>query len=378
MTGKVTVQKNTFAESLALVGRAVGTHTHLPILSNILLCKEEGQLKLSATNLTLGVTVWMDAAMDGDIGLTLPAKTLTDVVNTLSEPEIVFSVNGKPEAALKCGTYKGTVKGIEAAEFPPLPAYDFSGGVTLNAAIFKEMIQKVAFAASLDEARPVLAGVLVSMDGSTASMVATDGFRLAKFTADLPGFPAKKQLILPAPALKEVARILSSTKAGQLTFLIPNAGSQAVLRCDNVQIVSQLIDGKFPDFQAIIPKGYKTRTILPAADLLKACKQAGIIARDGSNVVRFHLVPGPDNSGKIRLLAQSDETGASEIELAATVEGQELEIAFNVKYLQDGLDAVASGNVVIETNSHNTPAVIRAAKQEGFLYVLMPMHLDGR
>jgi DNA polymerase-3 subunit beta len=343
-----------------------------------LLCKEEGQLKLSATDLTLGVTVWMNAVMDGDFGLTLPAKTLTDVVNTLSEPEIVFSVNGKPEAALKCGTYKGTVKGIVASEFPPLPSYDFSGGVTLNAAIFKEMIQKVAFAASLDEARPVLTGVLVSMDGNTASMVATDGFRLAKFTADLPGFPANKQLILPAPALKEVVRILSATKSDQLIFLVPNTGSQAVLRCDNVQIVSQLIDGKFPDFQAIIPKGYKTRTILPVVELLKACKQAGIIAREGNNVVHFHLVPGADNTGKLRLLAQSDETGATEIELAATVEGQELEIAFNVKFLQEGLEAIAGGNVVIETNTHNTPAVIRAAKQEGYLYVLMPMHLDGK
>jgi DNA polymerase III subunit beta len=378
MTSKVTVQKNIFAESLAIVGRAVGAHSHLPILSNILLSKDDGQLRLSATDLTLGVTVWMDANMDGDFGLTLPAKTLTDMVNTLVEPEIVFSANGKPEASLKCGPYKGTVKGVEASEFPAIPAFDLSNGAVLQSNTFKEMIQKVAFAASMDDSRPVLTGVLFTMDGKTASMVATDGFRLATYKAALPAVFDKKQLIIPASVLKEVVRILGATKASQITMALPNTGSQAVLRCENVQIVSQLIDGKFPDYQAILPKGYKTRTVLPVADLLKACNQASVIAREGSNVVRFHFTPGTENTGKVQLLAHSDETGASEIELEATGEGPELEIAFNVKFLQDGLEAISSGNVVIETNAHNTPAAIRSAREEGFLYVLMPMHMDGK
>jgi DNA polymerase-3 subunit beta len=151
-----------------------------------------------------------------------------------------------------------------------------------------------------------------------------------------------------------------------------------VLRCENVQIVSQLIDGKFPDYQAILPKGYKTRAVVNTNDLLKACKQASIIAREGSNVVRFHLQPGPDQTGKVKLLAESDETGTSEIEIGATVEGQELEIAFNVKFLQDGLETISTKNVVIETNAHNTPAAIRSTGAEGYLYVLMPMHIDGK
>ena len=378
MTSKVTVQKNAFAESLAIIGRAVGSHTHLPILSNVLLSKEEGQLRLSATDLTLGVTVWMDANMDGELGLTLPAKTLTDVVNSLTEPEIVFSVNGKPEASLKCGSYKGTVKGVDASEFPAIPQFDISSGISLDANTIKEMIRMVAFAASVDDSRPVLTGVLLSMDGKAASMVATDGFRLAIYKADLPLTLTKKQVIIPASALKEVVRILGVTKANKIILHLPPTGNQVVLRCENVQIVSQLIDGKFPDFQVILPKGYKTRTVINTSELLKACKQAGIIAREGSNVVRFHLQPGVDQTGKVKLLAESDETGASEIELDATVEGQELEIAFNVKFLQDALDAISTKNVVVETTSHNTPAVIRPAGEEDYLYVLMPMHIDGK
>ena len=378
MTCKVTVQKNTFAESLAIVGRAVGSHTHLPILSNILLSKDEGQLRLSATDLTLGVTVWMDAHMDGDPGLTLPAKTLTDVVNSFADPEVVFSVNGKPEAALKCGTYKGVVKGVEASEFPTIPEFDVSSGIPLDANAFKKMIQNVAFAASVDDSRPVLTGVLMNMDGKSASMVATDGFRLAVCKAELPVTLSKKQLIIPASALKEVVRILGATKANKITLFLPSSGSQVVLRCENVQIVSQLIDGKFPDYQAILPKDYKTRAVVNTNDLLKACKQASIIAREGSNVVRFHLQSGTDQTGKVKLLAESDETGTSEIEIGATVEGQELEIAFNVKFLQDGLETISTKNVVIEANAHNTPAAIRPAGEEEYLYVLMPMHIDGK
>lgn len=393
MTSKVTVQKNVFAESLGIVGRAVGSHTHLPVLGNILLSQDQGQLRLSATDLTLGVTVWMDAKMDGNLALTLPAKTLTDVVNTLADPELVFSVNGKPEASLKSGSYKGTVKGVEASEFPPIQEYDVSNGVVLEAASFKEMVQRVAFAASVDGSRPILTGVLLNMDGKFLSMVATDGFRLAICKAELPVAFPKRQVIVPAVALKEVVKIIGSTKAARITLYLPPTGSQVVVRCENVQIVSQLIDGKFPDFQAILPRGHKTRTVIAAADLLKACKQAGVIAREGANVVRFHLEPpagfaaldGSGSTGKVTLLAESDETGASEIELEANIEGQELEIAFNVKFLQDGLEAISGKKVVIDTNAHNTPASIRVAGQDGstaikedYQYVLMPMHLDGK
>jgi DNA polymerase-3 subunit beta len=137
MASKVTVQKNMFAESLAIVGRAIASHPHLPILSNVLISREEDQLRLSATDLTLGVSVWMDAKLDGEVGLTLPAKTLTDMVNSFTDPEVVFSVNGKPEASLKCGSYKGVVKGVEASEFPAIPQFDVSSGIPFEAGALK-------------------------------------------------------------------------------------------------------------------------------------------------------------------------------------------------------------------------------------------------
>jgi DNA polymerase-3 subunit beta len=267
-----------------------------------------------------------------------------------------------------------------------MPNFDVSCGISLEANTFKEMIQKVVFAASLDDSRPVLTGVLINMDGNTLSMVATDGFRLAICKVDQSVPLGKKQMIVPASTLKEVVRILGATKASHITLFMPSTGSQVVFRCENVQIVSQLIEGKYPDYQAILPKEYKTRTVITTADLLKACKQANIIAREGSNVVHFHLQYGADQAGKVKLSAVSDETGASEILLDVAIEGQELEIAFNVKFMQDGLETISTNNVVIEANAHNTPAAIRptgraaspSGEEEDYLYILMPMHLDGK
>jgi DNA polymerase-3 subunit beta len=190
--------------------------------------------------------------LDGDLGLTLPAKILTDVINSFTDPEVVFSVNGKPEASLKCGTYKGIVKGIDASEFPTIPEYPITNGVSMDASMFKEMIQKVAFAASMDDTRPVLTGVLMSMDGKTVSMVGTDGFRLAICKAILPELFAKT-VNHTGFCIEKVMRILNATKTPDHSCFTHD-GSQVVFRCENVQIVSQLIDGKFPDYQAFYPK----------------------------------------------------------------------------------------------------------------------------
>ncbi len=377
MSSKVTVEKSAFAESLAIVGRAVASGPHLPVLANVLIESDAGQLRLAATDLTLGVSVWMDARLDGQLALTLPAKTLTDIVNSLADSEVQFSVNGKPEAAIKSGTFKGVVRGIEASEFPAIPEHDVSNGITLEASLLKEMIQATAFAASIDQARPVLEGVQLSLEGSTLSLAATDGFRLAVKKATLPVNTGSQQVIIPASSLKETVRILSATKPGLVHLMIPKKGSQMVLRAGNVQLISQLIDGRFPDYQMIVPKGHKTRTVLATSDLLKACKQAAIIAREGGNVIQLRLTPGEDQTGKVTVLAESGDTGESEVELPATITGPEVTIAFNVKFLQDGLEAIRTKNVVMETNTHNTPAVIRPAGEEEYLYILMPMHVDG-
>jgi DNA polymerase-3 subunit beta len=306
------------------------------------------------------------------------------VVSLIGEPEIVFSANGKPEISIKSGSFKGVVKGIEASEFPAMPEYDMSAGLTLDAGLLREMIQSTVIAASVDEARPVLTGVLLSFEGNQISMVGADGFRLAIRRANLPEKVDARQVIVPAASLKEIMRILGAVRAKQVTLLAPRQGSQVVIRCENVQLVSQLIDGNYPDYQAIIPKSCKTRMVVSTSDLMKACKQAGIIAREGGNVIRLHLTPGEDRAGKVQVLAESSETGTSEVELAAAITGVEMTIAFNVRFLLEVLEVIRTPNVAIEMNANNSPAVFRpvgfdasTTEKEDYLYLLMPMHLDS-
>ena len=377
MASRVIAEKQRLAECLSIVSRAVMPRATLQVLSSILLRGEDGVLRLSATDLSVGITARMEANIEGSFNLTLPARTLTDVVSALSDPEVRLSMNGKPEAELNSGSYNGKIKGIDASEYPPVEDYDGASGVTFKADDLRQMIQSVVFATSNSENRPILTGVLLLLEGNKITLAATDGFRLALKKATLDTrVEQPRRLVIPADSLKETVRILNTNRESQAALAVPSA-ERVVLRCENVQLVSQILDGSFPDYQSIIPRSFKSRITMPADELLRACKQAAIIARESTNVALLHIQPGgTEYAGKVTVKATSDSTGTSEITLDAVVEGPELSIAFNVKYLQDGLEAVATPQVLIEANAPNTPAVIKPASGEDYLYLLMPMHYE--
>jgi DNA polymerase-3 subunit beta len=207
-------------------------------------------------------------------------------------------------------------------------------------------------------------------------MASADGFRLSVRKGTL-SQPAVQPFtaIIPARALSELGRVASD---GNETILMamPKGRGQVVFRMKEVEVVSQLIDGTFPDFQQIIPRAYKSRTILSTPALLKACKQAEIFAREGSNVARFNIKSsGELEPGSVEISAQSEETGSNETQVPATIEGAGLLIAFNVKYLREALEVIKSPNVALETSAANAPGVVRPVGDDNFLHVIMPMHL---
>ena len=374
---KVTVSQPQLAHGLSIVSRAVAPRSTLPVLGNILVATDEGRLRLSATNLELGITCWIGARIEEEGSTTVPARTFTDMVSTLPNDQVILTLNTRTQSLnVHCGSSNSDIKGIDAQEFPPIPVPDLTDGVQLNVADFKEMVAQVAFAASTDEARPVLTGVLVTVSGSDISMAATDGFRISVRKAELAS-PAKQPLsaIIPARALGELARI--ATDAEQtIDMVCPPGRGQVIFHLKDVELVSQLIDGNFPDYKVIIPRSFKTRTILSTAQLLKACRQAEIIARDGTNVARLNVSPAGDlQPGQVEVSAQSEETGFSEAKLDATVDGVPLLIAFNVRFLREVLEVIKTPNVSVETNAANTPGLIRPVGDEHFTHVIMPMHL---
>ncbi|GIV63013.1 MAG: DNA polymerase III subunit beta [Bellilinea sp.] len=373
---KASVQQQHLAHGLAIVSKAVSPRSTLPVLANILIASDDGRLRLSATNLELGITCWIPATIEDAGAITVPARTFQDLVNTLSGERIELTLDPRTQTLnVRSGSSNTDIKGIDAQEFPPIPVPDLSEGVSLNVNDFKEMIQQVVFAASTDEARPVLQGVLLNIKEDQITMAATDGFRIS-VRKGLLSNPVRQEIsvIIPARALTELARIATDGEQ-MLTMNVPPGRGQVIFHVKDAELVSQLIDGNFPDYRAIIPRSYKTHTVLSTPAFLKACKQAEIIAREGNNVVRLNILPGSDTPGVVEVSAQSEETGASQIQVDANIEGNPLLIAFNVKFLREVLDVIKTPSVALETNQNNTPATIKPIGDDDFVHVIMPMHL---
>ncbi|MEL7589993.1 MAG: DNA polymerase III subunit beta [Anaerolineaceae bacterium] len=373
---KVTVTQQHLAHGLSIVSRAVSPRSTLPVLANVLLATDEGRLRLSATNLELGITCWIPGHIDEEGSVTVPARTFVDLVGTFPPDNVNLSLDERTQTLnLVCNASVHDIKGIDAQDFPPMPVINPEEGFELNLADFKEMIQQVAFAASTDEARPVLQGVKMDVVENEITLAATDGFRISvrKETLSSP-IPQDISIIIPARAMNELARIFSDVDKS-VRMVVPDRRGQVIFRLKDAELVSQLIDGNFPDYKAIIPKSAKTKTIISTAAFLKACKQAEVIAREGNNIVRLDIIPVEDGPGKVEINATTEETGKSDISVEANIEGSGLLIAFNVHFLVQVLDVVRSPNVALETNANNSPGLIRPMGDEDYVHVIMPMHL---
>lgn len=375
---KVIVKQPQLAHCVSMVSRAVSPRSTLPVLSNILIKTDQGRLRLSATNLELGITSWMGARIENEGAITVPARTFTDLISALPSDQVVLTLDNSTQTLnVHCGASDTNIKGIDAEEFPPIPEPDPEDGVPLNITNFKEMVHQVAFAASTDEARPVLTGILVKLDENLITMAATDGFRISIREDEIPSSVSRPiEAIIPARALIELSRIISSSDETLVMSFPPDRG-QVIFHMNDLELASQLIEGSFPDYQAIVPQNFKTHTLLSTAGLLKACKQTEIIAREGTNVARLNIIPETDEAspGTLELSAQSEQTGTAEVLVDASVDGVPLLVAFNVRFLREVLEVIKSDNVWLETNAANTPGLIRPQGDDHFKHIIMPMHI---
>ncbi len=377
---KVSVLQENLAHGLSIVSRAVSPRSTLPVLANVLVASDEGRLRLSATNLELGITCWIGAKIEEEGSTTVPARTFTDLVSTLANDRVDMCLNVRTQSLnVRCNSSNTDIKCIDAQEFPPLPVPDLANGIQLNVADFKEMIQQVVFAASTDEARPILTGVLVHVQGNKITLQAADGFRLSVRRAELSS-PAAKPIkaVIPARALSELARVAGDGDQ-VVTMVVPPGRGQVIFHMKDIELVSQLIEGSYPDLEQVIPRSYQTRTVLSTTAFLKACKQAEIFAREGSHIARINVTPGGSDlqPGKMDVSGQSEETGYSQNVVDASVEGPAILIAFNVRFLREVLDVIKTPNVALETTVDTAPGVLRPVGEENFLHVIMPMHLGS-
>ena len=375
-TIQATVLQSLLKQALSTVARAATGKSTMPVLECVLLSQTVDGLRLSATNLELGVTCrigarFAEAAFPQDL-LAVPAKTFTDLIGTLPEGDVQLIFDPKTMSVqVASGGSKSKIKGIDPKEFPPIPttAAESSVSLALPAEVGK-IIQQVVLAASADQARPVLTGVYLTVQDTLLSLSAADGFRMARRKATLAA-PVSKPInaIIPAPAMKELARI--AKEAETVTAIIDR--NRVIFQAGDITLVSQTIEGAYPNLDQVIPTSFKTRTVLSTADFLKACKQAEIFSRTD------HYTTVLDIAGEqIKVGGMSSETGATTTTLAAQSEGTPLSIAFNAVFLKQGIEALSTPTFALETNAETSPGVIRPVGETAneFLYVAMPMHRD--
>jgi DNA polymerase-3 subunit beta len=377
---KVSCLQENLAKGLSIVGRAVASRSTLPVLSNVLLATDNGQLKLSATNLEIGINCWVGAKVEEDGAITVPARLLGDFVNSLPPERIDLELDEETQTLnLKCARFESNIKGIDAHEFPVVPsAGDDEAGIKLEPETLRTMIDQVVLAAATDESRPILTGVLVQFDEENLTMAAADGFRLSVKSAPLgQTLSEPTEVIIPARALMELSRI-SADQEEPIELIITPARKQILFHLQNIDLVSQLIEGKFPDYNQIIPKGYATRSVLETSSFLKAARVSHLFARDSANIIKLEVVPAGDElmNGRITLVATSAELGDNVADIDASIEGDPLEIAFNAKYLIDVLSVIDSPQVALETTAASSPGVIRPIGDDKFTHVIMPMHIS--
>ncbi|MBZ0316913.1 MAG: DNA polymerase III subunit beta [Anaerolineae bacterium] len=377
---RVSVLQENLQKGLSIVNRAISSRPTLPILANVLLSTEDSRLKLSATNLELGISVWIGAKVEQDGAVTVPARTLYELVSNLSPERVDMELEVRTQTInLRCGGTTTNIKGIDASEFPLIPEAS-ADGVAVPAHEFREMIEQVAFAAAKDDNRPVLTGILARFENNIITLASADGYRLSVRKAYIEN-PVKQvvNVIIPAKALQEVARIISDED--ELIYIsMPEGRSQVMFHLAEVDVVSSLIEGKFPDYEGIIPRKKSTLTTVYRDELLLACKRSEVFARDNAFTTKISIIPSDDGvgPGEVRVRGQSNEKGDNESLVTASVDGTSVDISFNIRYLIDVLNVIKEDQVVIETNTSTDPGVVRPMKTDDdgldhFVHVIMPM-----
>ena len=374
---RATCLQENLQRALSIAGRAVASRTTLPVLGNYLLEAGDDELVVSATDLERGIICRIPARVEESGRAALQARVLSDFVASLSSGEIeLFEDSGPTTMLVRQGLTQAHVRGQDPDDFPSI-APDSGSGLRfrVDADDLREAINQVVFAAATDDSRPVLAGVHVESRGDVLALAAADGFRMS--FREMPLVQELEEalsIVVPARSMQEIARILADSHEETDIRITPNQ-AQMVVELPDVVFVTRLIDGTFPDLQQIIPQSWNTRSVISREVLLDATRRAAIFARSNNDVIKFALDPanGSDGIGKLTITATAADTGDNRDELDAQIEGGELEVAFNGRYLTDILSVLDGPSVALELQGPNAAGVFKPVDDDKFVHVIMPM-----
>ncbi|MHB1499568.1 MAG: DNA polymerase III subunit beta [Candidatus Dormibacteria bacterium] len=374
---KCTVSPQQLGAGLAAVTRAVSSRNTLPILSNVLVEARDGALDLTATNLDLTIhhTLVADVVASGQV--TVPARILSEFISALPEQPLNWELDPVHQTVrLQSGRFDAHIRGIDAAEFPPLPEVTAGGSFELDPTSLLAAIEQTAIAASGDEGRPIYTGVLFEVDGTDVTMVATDGHRLAvrrlRVAQSGSGDAAKFSMIIPARAVSELARLLKPVvaTASSVEMAVSAARSQVRFRIPGYELTTRLIDGAYPSYEKVIPIGSQSLVRASTEELRRTTRVVSLFARDAANVLKLRCEP-----GQMVLSANTNEVGDNVATIDATLEGESVGIAFNARYVTDVLGLLDSPEVELVLNGPLAPGLVRVPGDDTYRYIIMPVRV---
>jgi DNA polymerase-3 subunit beta len=374
---KVQVLQENLQKGLSIVGRAVATRSTLPITSNVKIETEgTGRLKLSATDMDIGISAWVGARVDDPGATTVPSRLISDYVSSLPQAPVHIEIPERGrQVHLDCGSpgmarNDSTINAMDAEDFPDIPKVADGVVVTLDPRSLKQAIDRVEFASASDETRPVLTGVHLKSNDNRLTLAAADGFRLAVSDIALEQAPsAAIEVIVPARALRELGRLISDTNE-PVEMRINGGRTHVLFAMRDIELVAGLIQGTFPNYSQLIPPEWNTRVTVKVDEFKREAKIASIFARDGSGIIRLQM-----EGDALKVSAAADEVGNNEGVIEARVEGDGSKIAFNSRYLQDVLNAL-DGDVKLEMTSPSSQGVFRPVGDDAYVHVVMPMFVQ--
>ena len=372
---KLSCIQSNLRKGLATVSRAVATRSTIPETQNVLIATDNGRLRLTATNLEIAITTWIGAQIEEEGSVTIPARMLSDFINSLPDKKVDIETVANPIGLkIHCANFDAQMNGIDPENYPPIPNISDGPKISISSSDFKSSLSRVRFAVATDESRPALTGVKVDIKGNEFTLASADGFRLAIETGSCESSVEENvSVIVPGRTMNEIFSLLG-TDSGMLDMTVTEQKSQALFKFGDVEVVTQLIQGNFPDYERLIPGEKGTICRVNREEILQATNAASVFARDGSGIIR--MVSDDTDEGSIRIMSQAEELGSNESRVNASIEGEETRIAFNSKFLNEILSVLDGDEVEIETMSPSSPGVFRSAANSGYLHIIMPMFVQ--
>jgi DNA polymerase-3 subunit beta len=365
---KITCAKEELTRALSVVGRAVSTRATVQVLGGVLLRASGDRTELSATDMELSLRLSVEAQVEGDGAVVAPGRLLVDLARLLPESEVVLEY--RPEQGVlevTCGPASYKLNTYSAEDFPKLPEVEGAQTFAVDTSSFLETVSRVARAASRDESRPVLTGVLVRFEGAKLIMAATDSYRMSVKETELVGGAATElEAIVPARALTELSRIAQDS--GELQIGVQE--NHVVFGAGDVWLTTRRIDGQFPNYKQLLPETFEHEVALPREEFLEVVRRASVMAQRNSPLrLRFA-------EGEVTVSAQTQDVGEAKESLPVPFSGEALEIGFNPEFLRDGLESVESEEVALRLISPLRPGLLYS-EAEDFSYLIMPIRLAG-